>query len=222
MARDRTQIHFDSIFSTLQFQTADGQFPETDASGPCTATYTLHPQKMLKTKTDCVSRDLPYLKNPDDILGTRVQSLRRAEYEFDEGNSRLISARSKETHAMYLTAKEEIGSFVETTQVLDFLRSEPVETVAGKDLDAALEIISQAEGVTFTQESLLTEREPLALEDVVTFSKRVDQLRDHLKTQNMGTLKPAKAFLLLVQTGRGASKEDILKALESKKNKQIL
>lgn len=200
----------------------DGQFSETDASGRCTATYSLFPQKMLKTKTDCVSEDFPYVRNPDEILGTKVQSQRRAEYKFDDSNSRLTSVIAKETHEMYLAAKEEIGSYVETTQVLEYLQSEPVEGIAGKDLDAVVEVISQSEGVTFTQESLLTDREPVAPEEVISFPKEVGNLRDQLKSQNVGTLKPAKAFLSLVNTGRSASKDEILKTLESNKNKKIL
>ncbi|XP_018566345.1 microsomal triglyceride transfer protein large subunit [Anoplophora glabripennis] len=211
------------IASLFQFQLLDGQFTETDSSGHCTTAYSsLSPTKILKTKTDCLSQDFPYIRNPDEILGTKVHSSRQTEFEFDITNSYLKSARTKETHEIFLAAKEEIGSYVEASQILNFVKSEPSQTVTGEDIDTVIEKISQSDGVIFTQESLLTERESVALEAVISFSKQIDNLRDYLKSQNLGILKPAKAFLLLVNTGRSSTRQDILKALESNKNKKIL
>ncbi|KAJ8915951.1 hypothetical protein NQ315_016627 [Exocentrus adspersus] len=209
------------VSSLFQFQISNGQYSETDTSGHCTVTYSsLSPSKLVKSKTDCSSLDLPFVRNPDKILGTRVDSSRQTEYKLNVGNSYIKSIKAKETHGMYLNANEELGGYIEASQLLDFIKSEPTETVEGDSIDDVIEKISVSYGVVYTQETLLTERE--LSEDATSFSKQVDKLRHLLKSQDLGTLKGGKAFILLVNTGRNATKVDISKTLESNKNKNIL
>ncbi|XP_074032017.1 microsomal triacylglycerol transfer protein [Leptinotarsa decemlineata] len=211
------------IASLFQFQLVDGPNSETDASGKCNVTYSsVSPTKFLKTKTECDSQGLPYTRNLDKILGIEVNSLRRAEYELDSTSTHIESINSQDSHLVILSAKEDLGTHVETLQSLIFIEKRRTETFSESSLEEVIDTISKKSGIIFTQETLLTEKELVQPEDVISFPKQVDNLRNHLKPEYFGTLKPAKVFLDLVNSARSATAADIAKALSSKKNKQII
>ncbi|KAG5874385.1 hypothetical protein JTB14_000685 [Gonioctena quinquepunctata] len=95
-------------------------------------------------------------------------------------------------------------------------------TFEGATVEEVIDNISRNIRITFTQETLLTERESVPEEEVINLPKQVESLRNLLKTQDLGSLKPAKAFLELVKTARSATAAEIKKTLSSKKNKQII
>nr|XP_023016932.1 microsomal triglyceride transfer protein [Leptinotarsa decemlineata] len=211
------------IASLFQFQLVDGPNSETDASGKCNVTYSsVSPTKFLKTKTECDSQGLPNARNLDKILGIEVNSLRRAEYELDSTSTHIESINSQDSHLVILSAKEDLGTHVETLQSLIFIEKRRTETFSESSLEEVIDTISKKSGIIFTQETLLTEKELVQPEDVISFPKQVDNLRNHLKPEYFGTLKPAKVFLDLVNSARSATAADIAKALSSKKNKQII
>ncbi|KAJ8979262.1 hypothetical protein NQ317_012732 [Molorchus minor] len=211
------------IASLLQVRLLNGRSQETDASGHCTATYTQTSQtKLLKTKTNCISPDFRYIKSTDEIMGTIVESLRQTEYELAPTNY-LKSIKSEESHQLYLSGNKQIGNYIKAEQILDFVKRREIETINAENMEGAVQVVERTSGVVYTQETLFTEQEPVVTEDqMISFSKEVDSVRDYLKTENMGSLKPAKAFLRLVSVARTANRENILQALESKKNKDIL
>lgn len=195
---------------------------ELDASGKCNVKYNSQsPTTILKVKSDCVSEDFQYIRNPDEILKVQVDSSRHVEYELDASNPYFKEIKSKETHSSKLSMNEGIGSRVEAELTLRFQTYGKVDILKQDTVEAAVQKIEKSEGVTFTRETLLTEEE-VAADDKVTFTKLVSSLRDYLKSENTGKLNQAKAFLKLLKTARSSSKEDIAKSLSSSKNKEIL
>ncbi|CAG9812767.1 unnamed protein product [Phaedon cochleariae] len=210
------------IASLFQFQIIDGEAKETDTSGSCTVKYSsLSPINFQKTKTECESKDFRYIKNSNEILGIEVVSSRQTEYELDSSFTHLKSINSKETHMIYLMIKAELGNYVESEQILSILERTIITPLNSENIDQAIEKIASTEGLTFTQETLLTENEPSS-DDLISFTKKVENLRNHLKPESIGTLKSAKIFIELVNAARSANKDEISKVLSSKKNKQIL
>lgn len=89
--------------------------------------------------------------------------------------------------------------------------------------DKLEEIVSKiSENGRITEESLLTECENAPDKDGVDFGGAVSNFRENLQSKHLGSLYSAKAFISLVALARKASREEIVKVLGHKKNKQIL
>lgn len=194
----------------------------TDTSGKCKVTYFYESTGIMKTKTDCTSDDLENRKEEDAILGTKRFSSSFTEFKLDSTSSRLKFVKSKELHKIFFSAREEIGSQIEVEQLLVYLKSGNVEKNEASTFESAVMKIETSEKVTFVKDSLLTETENVVSDINSDFSKTVKRLKGSLKTENLGTLKPNKAFLKLVDVARISSREEISKVLSQKKNKDIL
>lgn len=129
---------------------------------------------------------------------------------------------SDERHELFLNVNEEAGSSIETQLVLTMKESKTANVVEKDGVDEALEEAMTKENFMFTQESLLIEREVIDFEEPKSFVNSVNAARDLLKPTMLGFLPSAKVFLNLVAVARKSSKEDITKALGSKKNQPIL
>lgn len=175
----------------------------------------------MKIKSSCLSKDLKSLENPDDVLGGNIQSSRQMQYELDSLLTHLKYVKLKELHVVYLSAKEEIGSQVEIDHVITLTSRKEADVLDAVTLEKASEQISSQEGTTFIKDTILTRKEIIS-EESTSFSKLVDSLRSYLKTENLGNIKPAKAFLKLVNAAKSSSRDNIVKVLQSKKNKEIL
>lgn len=218
----RKQNHIINKF-VFQFKVLDDQINETDSSGHCTVSYiSTGPNSFTKSKSSCLSSDLPYISNPDLIFSTNVESSRTGKYEMDEENKYLKSIQFEEKHEMLVAAKEDVGNKVEAHQSLVLKEQKNCEVVNGNSIEEVVDKLRSRDGITFTQESLLTEREVVQAEDAKTFQNIVNEHRDNLKTKLLGTLSSAKVIARLISVGRLANKEDIVKTLGAKKNQKIL
>lgn len=122
---------------------------------------------------------------------------------------------------MFPSAKEEVGNQVETRQNLKLTKTQTTDVFNGNSIEEVLMEIEKNDGIGFTRESLLTERD-IAEEKLKSFSGAVNDFRDNLKSSLLGSLTPAKAFLQLVSIARRSNKEDISKTLSAKKNQKIM
>lgn len=57
---------------------------------------------------------------------------------------------------------------------------------------------------------------------MLQFYSVVKENRDALNTNSLGTVRSATAFIKLLNVAREAKKEDLIKALKNKNNKDIL
>lgn len=211
------------MVNLFQFQLLDQTTNETDASGLCETTYTSSsPSKFHKTKESCVSTDFEYLANPEEIFASKVKSLRSVDYEMDQEGKYFERISSDERHELFLNINEEAGGSIEVQLVLTLKKSKESNSIEKETIDDALEEALTKENLVFTQESLLVEREIIDFEEPKTFVNSVNAVRDLLKPKMLGFLPSAKVFLNLVAVARKSSKEDITKALGSKKNQPIL
>lgn len=196
---------------------------ETDASGLCETTYTSSsPTKFHKTKESCISTDFEYLANPEEILASKVKSLRSVDYEMDPEGKHFKRITSDERHELFLNVNEEAGGSIEAQLVLTLKKSKNAKFIEKETIDDALEEAMAKENLVFTQEALLVEREIIDFEGPKSFVNSVNAVRDMLKPKMLGFVPSAKVFLNLVAIARKSSKEDISKALGSKKNQPIL
>ncbi|XP_018321773.1 microsomal triglyceride transfer protein large subunit [Agrilus planipennis] len=211
------------IASLMQFQLLDSEEGnETDSSGVCKVSYTsTGPTIMKKYKTDCTSTDLPYVYNPDVLLGINVESDRTVTYEIDTSGDKIKRINSDEAHVMSLNAKENAGNKIEVHQTLLFKEQSAVNVIEGNTFDEVLERAINQERIAFTQESLVIEKEN-ELNEVKKFSNALKDCRENLKGDLLGKLGPAKSFMKMVTSARISDKEDIAKVLTSGKNKPIL
>lgn len=210
------------IAGLLQIQALDGEIPETDASGHCITTYTsISPSIISKTKLNCSSEDVTYKKHIDEILGTNLYSRRDTEFLIDDSGNFLKSIISKETHQLSFQANGELGGKIKTEQTLNYQETKPCDIIKAGSFEEAISEASRS--INVIENTLLTEAEPLNDEiRKKKFNKELDLLRGNLKTENLGSLKAAKAFVDLLAVAKISSTEDIAKALGSKKNVNIL
>ncbi|XP_045476215.1 microsomal triglyceride transfer protein large subunit [Harmonia axyridis] len=209
--------------SLFQFQLLDGSYQETDASGTCTAEYTSKElRKIAKTKKDCISPDLPYVRNPELSLDTIVNSSRHVDYELDPTYQYFQTIRSQETHVMSVSTDREFGNQVHSEVFLEFVKNSQgeVSVLQGKTAHDVLASLISSENLS--EESLKTDKEASQNEDTRSFSEAVNELRDQLAADLIGTAGTARTFLKLVSIARNAPKKEIEKTLNSKKNKLII
>lgn len=212
-----------SIHICFQFQLLDIELNETDSSGHCKTVYTsLTPHKSLKTKSSCLSTDLPHYNNPELILAVKVDSTRTTTYDLDESNGFIKEITSSESHSAFTTVKEDVGNQIDVLQrlILTSTEKSSVKLTMGS-LAEAIGAITSHEKSEFYQDSLLTVKEDLR-DGSVTFTDTINEFRENLRNELLGTLTPAKILPRIVSIGRKADKADIAKALKSKKNIPIL
>lgn len=191
---------------------------ETDASGLCLINYKwLDTYSFTKTKYGCVSSDLPIISNQQRLLETVVQSSISSHYTLDKSSNYFLKIVSKETHIFYPIVHKNIGGELIAEQILTLKETQSCERISANTLEEAISQIGDA----VTQETLATEHS-YAQEDQKQFSVAVNNFRDLLQPKSLGSLQSAKAFVHLVRVAKKSSKEDILKALGSKKNQPIL
>ncbi|KAL3273196.1 hypothetical protein HHI36_014651 [Cryptolaemus montrouzieri] len=210
------------IASLFQFQILDGTYDETDASGTCTVEYTSpNQQKISKTKKNCISSDLPYFRNPEVTLDTFVNSIRNVEYELNSDHKYFKSIKAQEKHIMAVSSANYIGNQIFSDQILEFVENtqDKIAIVSGTVEGILKNLISSDD---LKQESLKIEKENIPTDDIKSFPAAVNELRDQLISDNLGSAGPAKAFIKLVTIARVAKKEEIKKALNGKKNVEIL
>ncbi|XP_017781565.1 PREDICTED: microsomal triglyceride transfer protein large subunit [Nicrophorus vespilloides] len=206
------------IASLLQFQILDMETKEVDSSGNCEVKYTSDgPNRIVKNKWSCQNSDLERSKNPDPLLGANVDSKRVISYEFSV--DRIENVIGEEEHEMSLSAREQVGNKLISRQELQFERFEIVETVNAKNY---LEAFYELESTSYDEHSLVSELEHFAYDDGKTFAQIVGNLRNNLITSKMGSITSAKSFLKLVDKARHSIRDDISKALTSKKNNKIM
>lgn len=199
----------------------DTKINETDAAGYCETTYTqITDTKIRKLKENCVSPDFPYWKNPEKLFATNVQSLRIAEYEVTSHYSCFKSVVSKDKHDMFIALKEDSGVQVTSGLSLRVVEESKVGVIDGENIDEVLLSLIEKEGGEYVEETLLTERELQKSEKKL--SKVVEELRENLKPEALGTVESAKGFVKLIDVSRASNKEDVAKVLSAKKNQKIL
>lgn len=175
----------------------------------------------MKIKNNCISDDLETFKEDDKVLGTKSKFSSLTRYEFDTNSPHLKQVSSNEFHIIYFAAKEEIGSQIQVEQSLKLTKTGNIEGIQADKIEDALKQIEISEKLSFIKETLVT-RIDETVEKKSEFIKHVKNLKDYLKTDNLGTLKPTKGFLKLINLAKVATKEDISKTLTQKKNKDIL
>lgn len=203
------------IAGALQFQPSLEDGLETDASGSCFVRYKRdHGQTFEKTKENCSHSDLPFTDSPEPLLRTVVESTRTARYTLSPEGSHILETTSVDLHALRTAVHDDIGSELRAEQTLTLKDSQQCETFS-----SLLEAIDSL-GSGYTQETLTTELET-PTEDP-KFATSVNNFREYLQAKSLGTVRSAKAFVHLVRLARKSTREDISKALASKKNQPIL
>lgn len=97
-----------------------------------------------------------------------------------------------------------------------------VNQIQAENIEGAISKIESSENTEYVKDSLLTKVENRVSQRTSDFAKSVNNLRQFLKTEHLGSIKPTKAALRLVNLAKTSSAEDIVKALTQKKNKDIL
>ncbi|GLH02480.1 Microsomal triglyceride transfer protein large subunit, partial [Gryllus bimaculatus] len=209
---------------TALFKVKKWSAKEKDASGRCDVTYSLlDEQTVYKVKDNCINgKQVPYLAHPDPVLGAEVTSHRSATFTLSSDLALLESVVTSEQHQMAVVARPEAASSVLATQQL--VRQGPVkiQTVVAPNLNDVIKEMEKREGKDYVKHITVLEREPSCVDDCPSFSQLVKEQRAALEASAVGSLRSAKAFTRLLHAARAAKREDLVKALKSSKNRDIL
>lgn len=204
----------------------DGETNETDSSGHCTISYTsTGPTSFRKTKSLCrASEDTPYLVHPDQLFSVQVQSSRQADYKLSEDNAFIESFSSLESHEMVVTMKQDAGNKVKITQQLTHKSTSTTAPITSENIDDVIEQLTNQIDSHFTQETLITERETKMCQDAPCppLAKLLYENQKNFENKNYGTLKSTTGFIRSINAARDANKDEIIKILKKKQNKDIM
>lgn len=214
------------IASLFQFHLQDQTINETDASGSCLVTYKkLSPTAFQKTKKNCKSSDdTPHLIHPDDLFSITIDSIRNSKYEMKQDLSCIESLRSSESHEMTVNIRKDAGSKLTSIQELTLLDTSSASSITEENLEKVIQKLSEDLSLRFTEESLVTEREPKMCQDseCPNLEKVVSENMGNILEGNFGKVKGATGFLRILEAARRAKKEVIYKVMTMKKYKDIL
>lgn len=209
------------LVSLFQYQVFDGQVQERDASGVCNVTYhSVGPRTVEKRKTFCKHNSLPPSRqHPNHLLGVKLDSYRNSTYELTQY---LLPSfvRDEERHRMSLSINSEIGTLVVSEREVEIIPgSFDAKTIGAASLSHA--IASAHPG--FRETSIELEVEPVTCPDnrCATMEQVIDENRNALDNNALGTAKSASVFLKLLPLVKSASPEELLKLLKSPRYRQV-
>ncbi|XP_054269339.1 microsomal triacylglycerol transfer protein isoform X2 [Macrosteles quadrilineatus] len=215
------------IASFFQFQLVDQEVRETDASGLCTVQYTSLDRNMIeKDKTNCeMEPPLPFIRHPEEMWSAAVSSKRRSVIFLTEDLDAIKSIESEEKLELHIPLRGEAGGSLSSHQQLKLTdRSTGATLIQESSLEGAVKQVEKTSGQSFAKHQLTLTKEDTSCSDGTcpSFHSLVKENRDPLKTENLGTIRSASAFIKLLNIARDSKKEDLVKALKNSKNKSIL
>ncbi|KAG8264618.1 hypothetical protein J6590_008554 [Homalodisca vitripennis] len=215
------------IASLFQFQLTTQEVKETDASGECEVVYTSLDRNMVeKIKSNCHSQpELPYILHPQQLWSATVSSKRRSVIVLSPDLAAIDTIDSEEKHQLSIPLREEAGGAILSQQGIKLQeKSSGAALIEENTIDAAIKTMEKSTGQFFVKYSLSLTKESNTCADGTcpSFYSLVKENRDALKTENLGTIRSASAFVKLLKAAREAKKEDLVKTLKNTKNKKIL
>ncbi|XP_076241599.1 microsomal triacylglycerol transfer protein [Calliopsis andreniformis] len=205
----------------FQYRMLDDDIQEWDASGLCNVTYhSLGPKTIGKRKTSCIHNALPPTRrHPNPLFGVKLASTRNSTIELTQ---KLLPSlvREQERHKMMLAGRSEVGTTVTSERTLELipgsLSARKVQADTLKEAVAALQ-------PGFQETNMELQMEPVACPggSCQTLEQTLEEYRNVLDSNFLGTGKSASAFLKLVPLVKSASPEELLKLLKSPRYRQL-
>lgn len=207
-----------AIVSLFQFQTNDGDYIETGASGSCDVQYRQTSQTGIRQKRqNCVLKSkINHFVRPEEPLQMTAQNYRSTDYRFYPDGT-IDKIESRDYFHIALEANREIGSSVDSIVVIQ--SDDNIAKVQTTGSKSPKEFLSQLNN--YKGESLETNPQIIKVPVDSNIKKAIKHFENELSTTNIGTVQSAKAFLNILPIARVARKEDIVQLLKSKKLAEI-
>lgn len=219
-AKDSSLENFARAFVSLfQFQ-LDGDLndvTEEDVSGSCQVTYvTKTAQKFMKFKTEC-SNDRETFRRPEKPLDVTNRSTRVTILTF-KSDGKLENIHSTDHHRFEVNSYPNTGLNAGSLFFVESKGEETqVEVFEGKSL---VEIIEK-DLKDFHETSLHFEVKEKSEKKVESLVKLIKDHKENLATSNVGKSSSANSLLQLLESGRQASQEDLIRVLKAKSMQEI-
>ncbi|OAD56739.1 Microsomal triglyceride transfer protein large subunit [Eufriesea mexicana] len=207
------------LASLLQYRVFDNDVSERDASGLCSVTYhSLGP--LTVGKTSCEQTTLPPRKrHPNPVFGVKVSSTRNSTIDLtQEFHPSLI--REEETHKMGLVARSEVGTIVTSKRTLELLPGTlSAKTVQADTVKQA--IVAVQPGCRETSIELQYEAPACPEIGCPTLEQTIEEYRNVLDNDALGSGKSASAFLKLVPLVKSATPDELVRVMKSPRYRQL-
>ncbi|XP_070544381.1 microsomal triglyceride transfer protein large subunit-like [Ptychodera flava] len=210
------------IASLLQVQHQDGKVNEIDASGDCTVEYLVTEDRIVKTKDadSCKRPAEGEFSNPKKILGVEMESAITTTYLLSEDKSIAKTISSIESHTGRIVIRKSIATSVLSRQSLTYVSTGgDKSTLEGASVDDVVASL----GSGFIAQSPITD----VIEHQCSVGCRpvaeiINEVREQLKSEHLGTVESAKAYLIVLEKFRSIGKDALIEVIVDDENGDIL
>ncbi|XP_005091025.1 microsomal triglyceride transfer protein large subunit [Aplysia californica] len=197
------------IVALFQVKESAGQRTEVDVSGECQVTYTSPQAGFIdRLKTDCQNLEIAgQFSTANKALGVSVWAKSTQHYQLKD--SIIDSVTGTHRTITYLNIRAALNGLASSSQKLQFETTSAGESQAGSVEEALAAAASEA-GSGLEVSLLPSEEEnQQCTEGCESPKKLVAKLADDLSTDNMATVRSAKAFAQLLQSFRDSGKSTL-------------
>ncbi|XP_068445129.1 microsomal triglyceride transfer protein large subunit [Clinocottus analis] len=199
------------LASLLQVQLNTGKVVENDVSGRCTVTYTAVKGQVTRTKIldTCKTVETGFTTH-SQVFGVSRKSSSVTTFTLEDGFIR--SAVAEETHIMAVNTRRSTAAKVISRQTFTFVGTEagPLE-VAGKDVAGVVKSID----AKLAAVGIIAEKVKSQCKGCPSLFEHWQTQRKQLEPASLSKATAPRSFLALIQSIRKASKDEILKVLNS-------
>lgn len=205
-----------AILGLFQYQLLDTETTEQDISGMCKVKYVSKSStKYMKIKSEC-SNDLDFHERQDAPLGNDVR-LTRVNVIDTSADGDLESIHSSDHHQFYVNAYKNVGFKVGS---LFYLKHDGAikdcDVIKADDLEGAIKTFED----DFFETSLLPV-DDVQKDESISVVKLLKDVKDDLKNEMIGKETSALALVKLLQAGREAKAEDLIRIINARMTKDI-
>ncbi|BFZ02912.1 hypothetical protein BsWGS_05951 [Bradybaena similaris] len=201
------------IVALFQVQENAGHRREVDVSGNCEVSYNSNkPEEITRTKSDCKNLEIArQFSNTNKALGTslyikssQLYKLRDSVIETVSGNQRVIA---------YLNIRATMNGAATSSQNLQYKSERGGSTLASSAAEA-IQLVETETGSKFTMTLLPSEEEiQHCTKGCLSPKALAANLSEDLKTENIATVRSAKAFSQMLKAFRDSSRISVTEAL---------
>lgn len=210
------------IVSLFQVKSSNGQRTEVDVSGECEVNYNSPESGVVdRVKTDCQNLDIAgQFSTANHALGVTVWSKSTQQYKLKDS---IIDSVTGTHHTItYLNIRSALNGGATSSQSLQFESVSSGEDQAGSVEDA----IARAEAAAGSSldVSLLPSEEEIQQCTTGCESPKtlISKLAEDLSSENMATVKSAKAFAQLLSSYRGSGKKTLAETFSLRESYYIV
>lgn len=206
-----------AISAMFQYQLMDGTYYEEDPSGQCEVKYISHSStRYHKSKGNC-QYDAKRTQRAEYPLRSSLKTSRSTDFTVSTEGA-LQKVTSQDYLKYLLNANNQFGVYYESIMQLNLKgSSKKTETLKGASLEDVTKLLSLEKDTLLTKEY----NSPCESNNCDSIINSFKQYKKSLVSEKIGTEVASTALVELIETGREASSEDLIRILKAKSSQEL-